>query len=58
MGRAPVQGQVRVKIGVWDKDDSTGDDLVDYLRQDVIKRPSRSRAVARPRRITVRRRVR
>ncbi|XP_070192615.1 neurogenic locus notch homolog protein 1-like isoform X2 [Littorina saxatilis] len=50
-------GQVRVKIGVWDADDSNSDDLVDFLKQDITTRPARSYAKAMSQRFEVRKRV-
>ena len=51
-----VQGQVQVKIGVWDKDDNA-DDFVGFLKQDITTRPSRSRAMARTQRFSLRNRI-
>ena len=32
------QGEVRLKVGVWDKDNESQDDEVDFLKQDIVTR--------------------
>lgn len=49
-------GRVKVKIGVWDKDDNS-DDLVDFLNTDVSASPAASMTSAQVQRIVVKNRV-